>query len=78
MNHTKMALSVVLLSSTLLLGCSSDIKTQQLSSEVQTLYKKVDQLGTDMKSMSSNVQTAKGDAARANQRLDNQAHSYHK
>ena len=57
MNRTKLVLGAVVLASTLLAGCSSNAKIDQLSSDVQA---------------------AKDDAARANQRLDNQAHSYRK
>ncbi|MBZ7110075.1 major outer membrane lipoprotein [Klebsiella pneumoniae] len=64
--------------STLLAGCSSNAKIDQLSSDVQTLNAKVDQLSNDVNAMRSDVQAAKDDAARANQRLDNQAHSYRK
>ena len=48
------------------------------TSDVQTLNAKVDQLSNDVNAMRSDVQAAKDDAARANQRLDNQAHSYRK
>ncbi|MFD4554203.1 LPP leucine zipper domain-containing protein [Streptomyces sp. NPDC058469] len=37
---------------------------------------KIDQLSSDVSAMRSDVQAAKDDAARANQRLDNQAHAY--
>ncbi|MFO5545649.1 LPP leucine zipper domain-containing protein, partial [Klebsiella pneumoniae] len=39
---------------------------------------KVTKLTNDVYAMRSDVQAAKDDAARANQRLDNQAHSYRK
>ncbi|MDY9411317.1 LPP leucine zipper domain-containing protein, partial [Escherichia coli] len=54
---TKLVLGAVILGSTLLAGCSSNAKIDQLSSDVQTL---------------------KDDAARANQRLDNMATKYRK
>lgn len=76
MNRTKLVLGAVILGSTLLAGCSSNAKIDQLSSDVQTLNAKVDQLSNDVNAMRSDVQAAKDDAARANQRLDNQAHSY--
>ncbi len=82
MNRTKLVLGAVILSSTLLAGCSSNAKSNakidQLSSNVQTLNAKVDQLSNDVNAIRSDVQAAKDDAARANQRLDNQAHSYRK
>ena len=64
--------------STLLAGCSSNAKIDQLSSDVQTLNAKVDQLSNDVNAMRSDVQVAKDDAARANQRLDNMATKYRK
>ncbi|KYP97484.1 murein lipoprotein [Sodalis-like endosymbiont of Proechinophthirus fluctus] len=78
MNRTKLALGTVILGSTLLAGCSSNTKIDQLSSDVQTLNAKVDQISNDVNVLRSDVQVAKDDAARANQRLDNQATSYHK
>lgn len=57
MNRTKLVLGAVILGSTLLAGCSSNAKIDQLSSDVQA---------------------AKDDAARANQRLDNAATKYRK
>nr|WP_049810790.1 major outer membrane lipoprotein [Salmonella enterica] len=57
-------------------GCSSNAKIDQLSSDVQTLSAKVEQLSNDVNAMRSDVQAAKDDAARANQRLDNQATKY--
>ncbi|MDR9831319.1 autotransporter outer membrane beta-barrel domain-containing protein, partial [Vibrio sp. FNV 38] len=46
---TKLVLGAVILGSTLLAGCSSNAKIDQLSSDVQTLNAKVDQLSNDMK-----------------------------
>ncbi|EGF2445971.1 murein lipoprotein [Escherichia coli] len=57
MKATKLVLGAVILGSTLLAGCSSNAKIDQLSSDVQA---------------------AKDDAARANQRLDNMATKYRK
>ncbi len=67
----KLILGAAVLGSTLLAGCSSNAKIDQLSSDVQTLSAKVDQLSNDVNAMRSDVQAAKDDAARANQRLDN-------
>lgn len=78
MNSTKLVLGAVILGSALLAGCSSNAKVDQLSTDVQTLSTKVDQLSSDVAGIRTDVQTAKDDAARANQRLDNQAHSYRK
>ncbi|CCR83234.1 hypothetical protein SA53_1072 [Salmonella enterica subsp. enterica serovar Agona str. 53.F.08] len=70
MNRTnKLILGAVVLGSTLLAGCSSNAKIDQLSSDVQTLSAKVEQLSNDVNAMRSDVQAAKDDAARANQRL---------
>ena len=76
MKATKLVLGAVILGSTLLAGCSSNAKIDQLSSDVQTLNAKVDQLSNDVNAMRSDVQAAKDDAARANQRLDNMATKY--
>ncbi|KEY58518.1 major outer membrane lipoprotein [Serratia sp. DD3] len=78
MNRTKLVLGAVILASTMLAGCSSTAKLDQLSSDVQTLNSKVDQLSNDVNAVRADVQTAKDEAARANQRLDNMAHSYRK
>lgn len=48
MNRTKLVLGAVILGSTLLAGCSSNAKIDQLSSDVQTLNAKVDQLSNDV------------------------------
>ena len=74
MKATKLVLGAVILGSTLLAGCSSNAKIDQLSS----LNAKVDQLSNDVNAMRSDVQAAKDDAARANQRLDNMATKYRK
>ncbi|EJI7821923.1 major outer membrane lipoprotein [Salmonella enterica subsp. enterica serovar Rubislaw] len=72
MNRTnRLILGTVVLGSTLLAGCASNAKIDQLSSDVQTLSAKVEQLSNDVNAMRSDVQAAKDDAARANQRLDN-------
>lgn len=71
-------LGSVILSSIFLAGCSSNAKIDQLSSDVQTLNAKIDQINNDVNAMRSDVQSTKDDAARANQRLDNQATSYRK
>ncbi|MDF2915133.1 MAG: murein lipoprotein [Pantoea agglomerans] len=48
MNRTKLVLGAVVLASTMLAGCSSNAKIDQLSSDVQTLNAKVDQLSNDV------------------------------
>lgn len=78
MNRTKLVMGAVILASTLLAGCSSNAKMDQLSTDVQTLNSKVDQLSNDVNAIRSDVQAAKDEAARANQRLDNQTQAYKK
>ncbi|EAR6886665.1 major outer membrane lipoprotein, partial [Salmonella enterica subsp. enterica serovar Oranienburg] len=72
----RLILGAVVLGSTLLAGCASNAKIDQLSSDVQTLSAKVEQLSNDVNAMRSDVQAAKDDAARANQRLDNKVVSH--
>ncbi|MGL4858923.1 MAG: major outer membrane lipoprotein [Enterobacteriaceae bacterium] len=78
MNRTKLVLGAVIIGSTLLAGCASNSKVDQLSTDVQTLNSKVDQLSNDVNAMRSDIQAARDDAARANQRLDNMARGYKK
>lgn len=78
MNRTKLVLGSVILSATLLAGCSSNTKIEQLSTDVNTLNAKVDHLSNDVTAIRSDVQATKDDAARANQRLDNQVYFYKK
>lgn len=78
MNRTKLVLGAVVFASALLAGCSNTSQLDALNSKVDGLTTKVDQLSGDVSSLHSDVQSAKDDAARANQRLDNQAHSYRK
>ena len=73
MNRTKLELGAVILASTMLPGCSSTAKIDQLSTDVQTLNTKVEQLRNDVNALRADGQTAKDAAARANQRLDNMA-----
>ncbi|AVQ86891.1 murein lipoprotein [Plesiomonas shigelloides] len=74
MNKTKLILGTIVLSSTLLAGCANT----KLEQSVADLNTKVDQLATDVGSLRTDVQDAKAEAARANQRLDNMATSYKK
>ncbi|APC11624.1 MULTISPECIES: major outer membrane lipoprotein [Providencia] len=78
MIRTKIVLGSIVLASALLAGCSNSTEVQKLSSDVQTLNGKVDQLSNDVQSLRSDVQTAQEEAARANQRLDNQVRTYKK
>lgn len=66
---------------TVLAGCSThkqDTRLDRISSDVQSLHAKTDRLSGEVNSMRSDVQFAKEEAARANQRLNNQARSYRK
>ena len=58
MNRTKLVLGAVVLASTMLAGCSSNAKIDQLSSDVQTLNAKVDQLSNDVNAVRSAERTA--------------------
>ena len=58
MKATKLVLGAVILGSTLLAGCSSNAKIDQLSSDVQTLNAKVDQLSNDVNAMTQLVLTS--------------------
>lgn len=59
MKATKLVLGAVILGSTLLAGCSSNAKIDQLSSDVQTLNAKVDQLSNDVNAMRSEFRLLK-------------------
>lgn len=78
MIRNKMVLGALVLAASVLAGCSSNAKIDQLRSDVNTLNAKVDQLSNDVNTVRSDVQAAKDDAARANQRLDNQVRTYRK
>lgn len=76
----KVLVGAVLAGSMVLAGCSSN-KTEKIDSlgeQVQVIENKVDQLQGDVDAMKQDVLIVRGDAARANQRLDNQAQSYRK
>ncbi|AWH87360.1 LPP leucine zipper domain-containing protein [Limnobaculum parvum] len=70
MNRTKVVLGAVILSATLLAGCAKSTDTSTNS--------KLTQLISDVAALRSDVQVAKDEAARANQRLDNMTRSYKK
>ena len=78
MGRSKIVLGAVVLASALLAGCSSNAKFDQLDNDVKTLNAKVDQLSNDVNAIRADVQQAKDEAARSNQRLDNQVRSYKK
>lgn len=70
MNRTKVVLGAVILGATLLAGCAKNTDTATNS--------KLTQLISDVAALRSDVQVAKDEAARANQRLDNMTRSYKK
>ncbi|AKC59933.1 LPP leucine zipper domain-containing protein [Blochmannia endosymbiont of Polyrhachis (Hedomyrma) turneri] len=78
MNTCKLILYVVCFGSVCLSACSTRNVVEQLSSDVQTLNAKMDQVTNDVSALRPEVQIAKDDAIRANQRLDNQVSSYRK
>lgn len=62
-------------------GCSSNAKHQtveQLDQQVQVVGQKVDKLQDDVNGLKQETLVVRGEAARANQRLDNQAQAYRK
>lgn len=64
----------------MLSGCTT-AKTERiedLSKQVQGVEQKVEKLQTDVKGLKQETLIVRGEAARANQRLDNQAQSYRK
>ncbi|MDR0807145.1 MAG: murein lipoprotein [Enterobacteriaceae bacterium] len=69
MNRTKLVLGAVILGATLLAGCAKDTSATD---------SKLNQLISDVAALRSDVQVAKDEAARANQRLDNLTRSYKK
>lgn len=76
----KAILGAVLASTLALAGCSSDkhASLEQVQSDVKVVQQKVDVLEKDVVSIRQDADQAKGEAARANQRLDNQATAYRK
>lgn len=78
MNRDRLICSVIILSSFILASCASTTKIIELSSEVRDLSGKIDQISSDIDNLRPEVEKNKSEAARANQRLDNQITSYHK
>lgn len=81
MNKLQVVLGTIVLS-TALVGCAN---TDAINSKIDALSSKVDALSSDVASIKSSqaqlandVQAAKADAARANERLDNLANKYKK
>ena len=76
----KILIGAILAGSLALAGCSSDkhATIEQVQTDVQTVQVKVDNLQKDVTALQQDTDIAKGEAARANQRIDNQATSYRK
>lgn len=76
----KIVLGSVVMSSILLAGCSSHKaeRLDQLSTDVQVINEKVNYLQNDVAQIKQDADVARGEAARANQRLDNQVTMYRK
>lgn len=69
---SKVLVGVMLAGSLALAGCSSDAK------DIKAVDTKVEVLKQDVDGLKLDVQEAKSEAARANQRLDNQVSTYRK
>ncbi|WHL24761.1 MAG: LPP leucine zipper domain-containing protein [Candidatus Blochmannia vicinus] len=78
MNRNRLVCSAIILSSFVLVSCASTTKIKELSSEVHDLNEKIDQISSDIDNLRPEVEKNKSEAARANQRIDNQVTSYHK
>lgn len=73
-----LTLNTIFISFILLVGCSTNNKFNQLSSNYKSLNDKTKQITNDISKLRSDIKDAKDDAHRANQRLDNQVMNYHK
>ncbi|AGC03643.1 Major outer membrane lipoprotein 1 [Candidatus Blochmanniella chromaiodes str. 640] len=78
MNRNRLICSAIILSSFLLANCASTNKIKELSSEVHDLNERIDQISSDIDVLRPEIEKTKNEAARANQRIDNQITSYHK
>lgn len=76
----KIMVGALLMTSMVLAGCSSDkhATIEGVQKDVQTVQMKVDNLQKDVTELRQDTDMAKGEAARANQRLDNQVATYKK
>lgn len=75
----KVLLGTMLAGSLVLAGCSSDgVQLTKLDAQVHTLNEKVEVLQGDVNVLKHETKAASDEAARANQRLDNQATAYRK
>ncbi|MCV2508636.1 MAG: murein lipoprotein [Candidatus Lightella neohaematopini] len=78
MNYIKLIQTILVVGCFSLVGCSNKSKINQISSEVKTLDTKFNKISNDVDNMHSDIQNAKSNAVRANQRLDNQITNYRK
>ncbi|URJ24771.1 murein lipoprotein [Candidatus Blochmanniella camponoti] len=78
MNRNRLICSAIILSSFVLVSCASTTKIKELSSEVHDLNERIDQISSDIDVLRPEIEKTKNEAARANQRIDNQITSYHK
>ncbi|MCV2499747.1 MAG: murein lipoprotein [Candidatus Lightella neohaematopini] len=78
MNYIKLIQTILVVGCFSLVGCSNKNKINQISSEVKTLDTKFNKISNDVDNMHSDIQNAKNNAVRANQRLDNQITNYRK
>lgn len=78
MNSNRLICSAIILSSFVLASCASTTKIKELSSEVHDLNERIDQISSDIDVLRPEIEKTKNEAARANQRIDNQITSYHK
>lgn len=75
----KIIIATLITGTMFLAGCSTtNQKIDQLSTDVQILNQKVDTLQGDVNQLHQDVQQVGSEAARANQRLDNQVVMYKK
>lgn len=70
--------ATLILGAVLLSGCSSNAKIDQVQSDLGVVNQKVEALQNDVNMMRQDVDVARSEAARANQRLDNQVATYRK
>lgn len=75
----KVILGAIFAGTLVLAGCSSEhASIEQVQADVETVQVKVDNLQKDVDGLKQDAAIAQGEAARANQRLDNQAQAYRK
>ncbi|WP_082192877.1 LPP leucine zipper domain-containing protein [Candidatus Riesia pediculicola] len=59
-------------------GCTTNNQTKKISSDLNSLKDKVENISEETQSIQADLQNTKEEAVRANQRLDNQVHKYKK